>query len=150
MNAKKMSNFKPVISVIEACRMLQLSRSRYYQLIKSGFLPKPKIDERSQRPYYDAALQEKLLECRQTGIGVDGSILMFYTPRTQKNTTDKKNKAKRVDPVIKDYVETLKSMGLETTAQDIQDALKEIYPEGTNQEDQGLVVRELFRYLKQK
>ncbi len=150
MNVKKMSNFKPIISVIEACRMLQLSRSRYYQLIQSGFLPKPKIDSRSQRPYYDEELQEKLLECRQTGVGVDGSILMFYTPRTQKNNADKKKQSKKIDPVIKDYVETLESMGLETTAQAVQDILKDIYPEGTNGQNQGIVVRELFRQLKQK
>ena len=150
MNVKKVPNFKPIISVIDACRMLQLSRSRYYQLIQSGFLPKPKIDARSQRPYYDEELQEKLLECRQTGVGVDGSLLMFYTPRPQKNNSDKKKPSKRIDPVIKDYVETLESMGVETTAQEVQETLKEIYPEGTNQEDQGLVVRELFRQLKQK
>ncbi len=149
MTNKKTSTFKPIASVSDICQMLQVCRSRYYQLAKAGFLPKPKIDARSQRPYFDEELQQKCLEFRETGIGINGQIMMFYTPRTQKNHPSKRP-AKKIDPAVKEYVETLESMGLETTAKDVQTALKEIYPEGTNGEDTGLIIRELFRYLKKK
>ena len=51
MNDKKTSSLKPIISISELCQMLQLSRARYYQLVESGFFPKPLYDERSKRPY---------------------------------------------------------------------------------------------------
>lgn len=149
MNAKKMSTSKPIISVVEACVLLQLSRSRYYQLVQSGFLPKPLIDERSKRPYYDEALQQKLLECRETGIGMDGSYLLFYSPR-KKGTAPQTKQKQKMDPVVRDYRETLESMGLEVTVWEIQEALSSLYPNGTNTEDQGLVIRKLYRHLKQK
>ncbi len=73
MNGKKLSISKPIVSISEICKILQLSRSRYYQLVNSGFFPKPLHDDRSKRPYYDLKLQKAIIECRQTGIGVDGS-----------------------------------------------------------------------------
>jgi len=149
MNAKKMSTSKPIISVVEACVLLQLSRSRYYQLVQSGFLPKPLIDERSKRPYYDETLQQKLLECRETGIGIDGSYLLFYSPR-KKGTAPQTKQKQKMDPVVRDYRETLESMGLEVTVWEIQEALLSLYPNGTNAEDQGLVIRKIYRHLKQK
>ncbi len=149
MNAKKMSSSKPIISVVEACVLLQLSRSRYYQLVQSGFLPKPLIDERSKRPYYDEALQQKILECRETGIGIDGSYLLFYSPR-KKGTTPQKKQGEKVDSVVQEYCETLESMGLDVSIQEIQKALLSLYPNGTNDEDQGLIIRKLYRHFKQK
>lgn len=148
MNDKKMSNLKPIVSINELCQMLQLSRSRYYQLVESGFLPKPKIDERSKRPYYDEDLQQKCLEARETGIGVNGSLLLFYSPR-KKERVSSSRKRKKANPQIQELVDTLESMGVETTPKEIQEALSELFPEGT-EEDQGLIIRELFRYFKQK
>ena len=61
MTNKKLSNMKAVVSITEISKMLQLSRARFYQLLQSGFFPKPKYDDRSKRPYYDIALQQKCL-----------------------------------------------------------------------------------------
>ena len=148
MSNKKLSISKQIVSVTEMVHILQLSRSRYYQLVNSGFFPKPKIDSRSKRPYYDTELQQKIVECRQSGIGVDGSFMLFYSPR--KSATVSHLRKKKIDPQVKEMTETLESMGLETTVNQVQQALSNIYPEGTDTVEQGLVVRELFRYLKQK
>ncbi len=147
MNDKKLSNLKPIISVRELCQILQLSRSRYYQLINSGFFPKPLHDERSKRPYYDAALQKQILEARESGIGADGSYLLFYSPRKSERLSHLRRK--KVDPQIQELTDTLAGMGLETTPQEVQKALSELFPEGTKG-DQGLIIRELYRHLKQK
>ena len=144
----KMNITKPYISISELCQMLQLSRSRYYQLIKTGFLPKPLKDERSKRSYYDAELQQKCIEIRQTGIGVNGSMLLFYSPR-QNGNSPKKRKPK-VSSEVQEYVETLKGMGLDVSAKQVQGALNELYSEGMENTDQGLVIRELYRHFKQK
>ena len=148
MNNKKLSINKPIVSVSEICQMLQLSRSRYYQLVDSGFFPKPLHDPRSKRPYYDLKLQKTILECRQSGIGVDGSFMLFYSSR--KNGTATHSKKRKVDPVAKELTETLEGMGLGVTVEQVQQGLTEIYPDGTEGIEQGLVVRELFRHLKQK
>ena len=147
MNDKKSSISKPIISVRELCQILQLSRSRYYQLINSGFFPKPLHDERSKRPYYDAALQKQILEARESGIGVDGSYLLFYSPRKSERLSQMRRK--KVDPQVKELTDTLAGMGLETTPQEVQQALSELFPEGAKGE-QGLLIRELYRHLKQK
>lgn len=149
MNVNKESKLKPIISIRELCEMLQLSRSRYYQLVDSGFLPKPLIDERSKRPYYDIPLQQKCLEARETGIGVNGSYLLFYSPRKTESVSHSK-KRKKVDPVLKELGEILEGMGVETAFDEVQKALQKLYPEGTGKVDQGLVVRELYRFFKQK
>ena len=58
-------------------------------------------------------------------------------------------RVKKVNPQIKELAETLESMGLEITAEQVQQGLTEIYPEGAKGVDQGWVVRELYRHLKQ-
>ena len=146
MNNKKLSISKPIVSISEICQMLQLSRSRYYQLINSGFFPKPLHDERSNRSYYDIALQKKILECRQSGIGSDGSYLLFYSSRKSANVSDLRRK--KIDPQVKEIVETLQTMGLEVTVKQVQQGLLEIYPDGIGEIDQGVVVRDIFRYFK--
>ena len=148
MNNKKLSISKPIVSISEICKMIQLSRARYYQLVNSGFFPKPLIDSRSKRPYYDAALQKTILECRETGIGVDGSYMLFYSSRKSESVSH--SKKKKIDPVVKELAETLESMGLDVTIEQVLEGLSELYPDGTDDIAQGVVIRELFRHLKQK
>lgn len=147
MNNKKLSNMKAVVSITEIARILNLSRSRFYQLLQSGFFPKPKYDDRSNRPYYNLELQQKCLECRQSGIGIDGSFMLFYSPRKSATVSDMRRK--KIDPVVKEFAEILESMGLETAFNEVQKALSVLYPDGTKGIEQGVIIRELFRYFKE-
>ena len=146
MNNKKLSIQKQIVSMTEIARMLQMSRARFYQLLEQGFFPKPLYDDRSKRPYYDLVLQQKCIEARQSGIGSDGSFMLFYSPRKKENVSEMKRK--RIDPVVKELVDTLESMGLSVSVEQVQQGLSDIYPNGIGEQEQGLVVRELFRYLK--
>jgi hypothetical protein len=150
MNKQKVSITKPIISVKELCEILQMSRSRYYQLVESGYFPKPLIDERSSRPYFDAALQKQILEARQTGIGIDGSYMLFYSPRKKEKTRSFLKQKKQADPVSQELTDILNSMGVEAAFTEVQKALNELYPDGTEGVDQGVVTRELYRYFKKK
>ena len=147
MSNKKLSITKQIVSMTEIAKMVQLSRARFYQLLEQGFFPKPLHDERSKRPYYDLELQNKILESRQSGIGIDGSYMLFYSPRKNTGTTSSPKK-KQVDPVVKELVETLQEMGLETTVKQVEQGLSEIYPDGVGDQEQGVVIRDLFRHLK--
>jgi hypothetical protein len=145
MSIKKLSISKQIFSITEISRICNLSRARFYQLLQSGFFPKPLQDDRSKRPYYDLKLQQQCLECRQSGIGADGSYMLFYSPRKKET----KARTKKVDPQIKELTETLNSMGLEITVEQVKQSLPELYPDGTDGVDQGVIIRELFRHLKQ-
>ena len=148
MSNKKLSITKQVVSITEMAKMCNLSRARFYQLLEQGFFPKPLKDERSKRPYYDLALQQKCLECRQSGIGSDGSYMLFYSPRKKETVTNMRKK--KVDPVIKELTETLQEMGLDISVEQVQQGLIELYPDGTGKLEQGVVIRELFRHFKSK
>ena len=145
MSIKKLSISKQIFSITEVAQMLQLSRARFYQLLVTGFFPKPLHDDMSKRPYYNQDLQQKCFECRLSGVGSDGSYMLFYSPR-KKGT---KMRTKKTDPQIKELTETLGSMGLEITVEQVKQGLTETYPEGAEGQDQGVVTRELYRYLKQ-
>ena len=145
MSSKKLSISKQVFSITDMAMNCNLSRARFYQLLGTGFFPKPLHDERSKRPYYNLDLQQKCLEARQSGIGIDGSFMLFYSPRKKET----KMRTKKVDPQIKELAETLGSMGLEITAEQVPQGLTETYPEGVEGVDQGVVIRELYRHLKQ-
>ena len=149
MDNKKMSINKPIVSITELCQTIQLSRARFYQLLVSGFFPKPLHDERSNRPYYDTVLQNKILEARQTGIGVDGSFMLFYSPRKNGTKKSSRNKSK-LSPQIVEMTETLNSMGLSCSVTEVQEAIEELFPDGIVNQDNGLVIREIFRHLKSK
>ena len=149
MSNNKLSITKQVVSITEMSRAVELSRARFYQLLEQGFFPKPLYDDRSKRPYYDLALQKKCLECRQSGIGADGSFMLFYSPR-KKETVSHLRKKKYQDPVSQELTDILNSMGIEIAFNEVMKALDKLYPEGTDGIDQGLVTRELYRYFKQK
>ena len=64
-------------TVTKTAKIVGLSRSRFYQLIKSGFFPKP-IRIKSAMPYYSLGLFLICKNCKETGIGVNGVVQVFY------------------------------------------------------------------------
>ena len=149
MDNKKMSNLKPIISVSEMAKMLNLSRARLYQLLEIGILPKPLYCERTKRPYFTIELQQQCLEVRETNIGANGQYILFYSPR--KNTTKKSSRNKsKLSPQIIEMTDTLNNMGLSCSAADVQVTVEELYPDGIDNLDHGVVIREIFRHLKSK
>ena len=111
---------KAVVTVSEMARMCGLSRSRFYQLIGTTF-PAPLMDKK-KRPFYSEELQAVCLEVRRRNCGIDGKPILFY--------------ARRIGPAV--------------TAADIAKALKEIFPSGVENEDDGEILRAVFLHLKRK
>ena len=58
--------------------ILGLSRARVYELIERGALPHPIYDIRTRMPMFNAELIEQARTVRQTGVGADGSAVVFY------------------------------------------------------------------------
>ena len=124
-----------------------MSRARFYQLQKEGIFPQSLYDIRTRRPFFDVRLQEICHEVRQTGIGFNGQYILFYSPR--KNNGDKPTKRKaRSNSQYSELVATLNNMDLHVNHGEVAEAVEQLYPKGFGEQDMGVVIRELFRFLK--
>ena len=47
-----------------------------------------------------------------------------------------------------ELVDTLSNMGLNITEKQVKETIQKLYPDGIEQEEIGVVIRELFRYFK--
>ena len=142
---------KAIVSVSEMARMVGLSRSRFYQLIGSAF-PSPLMDK-NKRPFYSEEQQAVCLEVRRRNCGIDGKPILFYARRLgTAPTKPKKAKAPTTaNPQHADLVEGVRSLGLASvTAADIAKALKELFPSGVENQDDGEILRAVFLHLKRK
>ena len=142
---------KAVVTVSEMARMCGLSRSRFYQLIGTTF-PEPLIDEK-KRPYYSEELQSVCLEVRRRNCGIDNKPILFYARRIG-TAPSKPRKAKApaaTTPQHADLLEGVRALGLASVTQaDIAKALKEVFPSGVGNEDDGQILRAVFLHLKRK
>jgi len=142
---------KSVVTVTEMAEMCQLSRSRFYDLMEAGVFPRPAQHPSSKRPMYDQGLQEKCLEIRQTGIGMNGQPVLFN--RKANRTGHPKPMRKPAQDKTQDHADllvALKGLGLTSTAQAVQEALANLFPTGHAGLDQGDVVRKVFLHLQAK
>jgi hypothetical protein len=151
---QKNSEERAGVSVSEMARMVGLSRQRFHQLMSSGVFPQPQRDEVSGRPFFDAATQEVCLAVRRRNYGVNGQVVLFYSRRlnaapAKPKTIKPKLEAKGKD--ISALVEGLNALGLTTaTAAQIQQITAELFPKGTENIDQGTVLRAVFLHLKRQ
>jgi hypothetical protein len=151
MNASEPS-LKAAVSVSEMAEMCQISRSRWYELVESGVFPKPVLLPSLKRPVYDRGLQEKCLQIKATGIGLNGAPVLFN--RRARKTGQPRQKVQRPardqrpDPAIEPILEAIKGLGLATTAQAVCDAVAVLYPSGIDGADLGDVVRKVFLHLQ--
>src|ERR1700722_17531741 len=142
---------KTVVSVAEMARMCGLSRSRFYQLIGSAF-PSPLMDKK-KRPFYSEELQAVCLEVRRRNCGIDGKPILFYARRIgTAPTKPRKVKAPAtVNPKHTDLLEGVRSLGIASvTAAEIAKALKDVFPNGVENQDDGEILRAVFLHLKRK
>jgi predicted DNA-binding transcriptional regulator AlpA len=140
---------KAFISALEMAEMLDLSKSRFFALVKAGSFPRAVQIESCKRPVYDQESQQKCLDIRRTGVGANGAPVLFN--RKRKGVASKPRKVR--EPVAKehaDLIEALKGLGLTASSETVGRALAELYPTGNDGIDQGEVVRQVFLHLQRK
>lgn len=140
---------KAVVSVTEMARMVGLSRARFYQLKEAGVFPQPKIDDISGRPVYDQELQRQCVHVRRTNCGINGKPIVFYSRRrdfgTIKAVSPKKPPKEKTLVKHAELIAGLKSLGLAAvTANQVDAALAEVFPQGTAKVDPPEVLRAVF------
>jgi hypothetical protein len=136
---------KAVVSIVEMANLCLLSRSRFLALVQSGVFPRPVRNESCKRPVYDLELQQKCLDIRRTGIGLNGPVLFN---RKAKATTKKTRH--ELASNHSDLLDALKSLGLQTTADAVEASLRELFPSGWSDVDEGQRVRQVFLHLQRK
>lgn len=143
---------KAAVSVSEMARMVGLSRARFYQLMNEGIMPKPTIDPSICRPYFDELSQQSCLEVRRRNCGVNGKRVMFYPARTMTAKVAKKQSkpSTKLSKQHVELIESLASLGLTVTSQQVETALQESYPNGVADTDHGTIVRTLFLFIKRQ
>ena len=141
---------KSVVSVSEMARMVGLSRQRFHQLRGTTF-PEPDYHEETKRPYYDEEKQSICLSVRQRNCGVDGKPILFYARRNDVGVPRKVKKPTTKPKVNKHarIVEGLKALGLSSTAQQVDAAIKSLFPNGTKTVEDAEIVRSVFLHLQQ-
>ncbi len=152
MAGRKLSDkhFKPACTISYLCQnIVGLSRAQFYNLQRDGVFPAAKIDEKTGRKYFTIDQQKECYNIRTSGISHKGEFYLFYEPRSSAPSSPKKKTASKADAKSIELADTLTHMGLEVDAAQVSEALKLIYPEGHSKIDDGLMIRELFRFLKQ-
>ena len=134
--------------------ILGLSRARVYELIERGALPMPVYDTRSRRPLFDLALQRKCIAVRETGVGCDGSAVIFYrrdktasTPvASQRQPRQRVNRS--AQSANAEIVTSLQALGVNADEQSVSAAIAQCFPNGTRGEQESDVIRAVFRLLR--
>ena len=139
---------KAAVSVSEMAEMCSLSRSRWYEFMEAGVFPKPIPIPPMKRPGYDWELQQKCLEIRATGIGLNGPVVFNRKLRQAKPAARRPVKDRPVDPAIEPICDAVKALGLTTTPHAIAHAVALLYPTGIAGQDQGDVIRSVFLHLQ--
>jgi hypothetical protein len=153
MAERKVSNksFKPVCSISYLCKsIVGLSRAQFYNLQRDKIFPPAQTDEKSGRKYFTLEQQKECFNIRSSGIAYSGEFYLFYEPRSSSQSSfPQKKPAPKADTKSVEIMETLNQMGLDVKAEQVAEALKSAYPEGYESVEEGLLVRNLFRILKQ-
>ena len=148
---KSTLNLKPVCSVADMALMLELSRARFYQLLEQGIFPQPIYCLRTKRPLYTLELQKDCLAVKETNVGYNGQYILFYAARKEKAEAviEKPSRPAKVkNPLHEELAQTLNRMGLSVDTAKVGSAIEELYSDGIEDKDHGILVRELFRYFK--
>ena len=116
-----------------------------YNLIKRGVYPKPRVLHNS-RPFFDPEQVASIVQINESGVGYDGNYFLFYSRVTKPVSPEVPNVRSDNSPEILDG---LKALGLtKATSKDVRSALKELYPNGMDGIEGGVILRAVFRYLR--
>jgi len=139
-------DLKAVCSVTALAEKLHLSRVRFYQLQKLGVFPMPVYCIRTKRPLYPLDLQQMCIHIRETGIGLNGQLVLFHTPRKIRSPRVRN----QVEPQHKKLSDILKQMGLSVSSHEVKNAVKVLYKGGLAKGPiEEAIIVDLYKYLIQ-
>jgi hypothetical protein len=148
------SSTKAAATLTEVAALCQLSRSRFHDLVKAGVFPKPVHNAATKRPIYTRDLIDKCLQIRETGIGLDGRIIVFNRRRASPAPRRVQRPPVATAPKESAYtplVTGLRSLGmLDVAESQVEKIVTALFPGGIAGRDLGDVIRAVFLELKKQ
>jgi len=106
------------------------------------------------RPFYTAEQLELCLDLRRRNVGLNGKVVLFYSARSSVSVpkpAKRKPKSKAKSGRHQSIIEALKTFGLTGVSDDqVDEAMRKVFPNGTEGVEQGEVVRQIFLHLQRK
>lgn len=136
--------------------VLLLSRARVYELIERGALPWPVYDTRTRRPVFTAALIHQARTVRQTGVGVDGSVVIFYRRegRPVDHARPVRSRRRALAPEASPHAElaaSLRGLGInQADDRSVAEAVSVCFPHGIGGQQPNDLIRVLFRHFRRQ
>ena len=148
MNSKY-DNIPTYINMSKMAELLELSRSRLYQLIEQDVLLKPVYLIANKRPVYTKEMAVRNLRVKFENVGINNQVIMFYSARTKRTTKQPAEQPTVSSSRHTDLIEALEALGLENvTADKIDLAIPKCFPDTTENISEDEILREVFRHLK--
>lgn len=150
-----MNDTKAVVTVSEMARMVGLSRARFYQLVQAGIFPPPVYNVSNRRPIYVQQLQEVCLEVRRKNCGINNQPILFYSKGHRSMGQAKAASKGKPKPTTKgqyeEVLDGLRALGLAAVSADqVEAAVRQLFPGGPDGVDRAQVVRAVFLHLKRR
>lgn len=140
-----------MISVSEMARQCGLSRSRFHQLLSSGIFPSPLYDVQTRRPFYPPELQQLCLQVRRSHCGINGKPVLFYAKRVPAEAAKQRPKKVEAKSQYSVLADGLRALGLSVAnSATVAAAVKQLYPSGIPDTEDGEVLRTIFLHLKRR
>jgi hypothetical protein len=147
---------KAAYTVAETAALCNVSRSRFYDLIRSGAMPYPTFCVRTRRPLYPADLAALCQRVRETSVGFHGGYVLFYDrkrrpsqpPALAPEPHRAGRKAPVPDPLTQEMAETLKAMGVRSGEAEVLTAIGRQCPAGVSEATFESDLRAVFDALR--
>jgi hypothetical protein len=141
---------REAVTITEMAAMVELSRSRFHQLVKSGVFPPPVYDPRTRRPYYTPGQQRAILDVRDSNCGVDGKPVLFYSTRSKAAAPKPKLGRVPISESLIQVVGGVRSLGLQPSRKQVDAVLRQLYPGGVSGVAMVELVKTVFLELKRQ
>ena len=114
-----------------------------------GVFPEPDYTIYDNHSYYTLESQQKCIEIRKTGIGLNGKAVIFNKPRTKSNKT--KKALCKTNNRYEELTAILRQWRWNVSCIDVKTAVKIKYPKGLKEShDDGKILRDVIDYFKEK
>lgn len=149
-------NLPEYLSISQMAQLMNLSRSRIYQLIEQGILLKPVYLLNNKRPVFTKEMAIRNIEVKSKNQGINGEILLFYSGRKTNHAASKKKARKVTESVAKnnqyaELIDALESLGLNgVSPAQVDSAIRVCFPDTIPDPNDDETLATIFRYLKRQ
>ena len=144
-----------IISINQLCSFLEISRSRYYQLLDEGILLPPIYSLETKRPYYTRQMAQSNIDVKKNNVGINGKICIFYRSRSRiisspaRKHSQKSKKDNVVSSHVEDICEGLISLGIhDVSPSHVGKIIGKCFPGGVENVDEGEILKAVFCQIK--